>query len=271
MKLFLVFLLSSISATSQNVPQATSATSNTDAARATDDKTETAALIAKSSAEYEAYQKIARQPNLKSADAQAQDFAFRFPESDLRAALFQSLMLKYQAANNAEGTIANAERVLLIDPPNVIALVTAANVFAERTIPGKPDSDERFDRAKRYAMRAIESIDSVSLPTTASAEDRARFKSTLLSIAHAAIGNIALLQKDPETAEKELQVASELAPSNALVLYRLAVAQHEQKRYGEAMGNVDKAVIAANDSHDLLLLERAKKEKAALAKAVTRP
>jgi tetratricopeptide (TPR) repeat protein len=267
MKFILVFLLlGSMTGIAQNAPQAASTATN-----AADNKTETAALIAKSPDEYEEYQKVARQPNLKLADAQAQDFAFRFPESDLRAALFQSLMLKYQSANNAEGALANAERVLLIDPQNVVASVTAANVLSERTIPGKPDSDDRFDRAKRFAMRAIESIDSVSLPTTASAEDTARFKSTLLSIAHAAIGNIALLQKDGDTAEKELKVASELAPTNALVLYRLAVAQHEQKRYADAIANVDKAVIAANESHDLLLLERAKKEKAALAKAVTHP
>lgn len=229
-------------------------------------------LTAQSQDEFDAYQKVAGEPNLARADAAAQDFAIRFPESDLRAALFQSLMLKHQAANEAPAALADAERVLLIDPQNVVALVTSTNILAERTVPGKPESLQRFDQALRFARRAIANIETgFAPPARASTDDAARYRATLLSIAHAALGNVYLLQSDYAAAEKELAAAVDLAPGYALALYRLAVAQHQQKRYGEALENVNKAIAAANDAHDLLLMQRAKQEQSTLAKAVAHP
>ena len=226
-------------------------------------------LAAQTQEEFDAYKKVASEPNLEKADAAAQDFAIRFPDSDLRAALFQSLMLKYQAANNAPAALADAERVLLIDPQNVVALVTSANILSERTAPGKPESSQRFDQALRFADRAIANLENgFSPPPRATPGDAAAFRATLLSIAHAAAGNIYLLQSDYAAAEKELTTASNLDPNNALALYRLAVAQHQQKRYGEALVNVNKAVTAANATNDLMLAQRAKQEQNALAKAV---
>jgi len=228
-----------------------------------------APLAAQSQNEFDAYQKVANEANLVKADGAAQDFAIRFPESDLRAALFQSLMLKHQAANEAPAALADAERVLLIDPQNVVALVVSANILSERTPPGKPESSQRFDQALRFAERAIANLENgFAPPTHATPQDAAKFRATLLSVAHAAAGNVYLLQSDYAAAEKELIVASNLDPNNALALYRLAVAQHQQKRYGEALVNVNKAVAAADATNDLMLAQRAKQEQNALAKAV---
>jgi tetratricopeptide (TPR) repeat protein len=226
-------------------------------------------LTAQSQDEFEAYQKVASEPNLVRADAAAQDFAIRFPDSDLRAAIFQSLMLKHQAANEAPASLADAERVLLIDPQNVVALVSSANILSERTPPGKPESPQRFEQALRFAERAIANLENgFAPPARATPEDAAKYRATLLSVAHAAAGNVYLLQSDYAAAEKELIAATNLDPNNALALYRLAVTQHEQRRYGEALVTVDKAVTAANAANDLMLAQRAKQEQNALAKAV---
>ena len=226
-------------------------------------------LAAQSQDEFDAYQSVANEANLVKADAAAQDFAIRFPESELRAPLFQSLMLKHQAANEAQAALADAERVLLIDPQNVVALVSSANILAERTGPGKPESSQRFEQALRFAQRAIANIESgFAAPARASADEAAKFRATLLSLAYAAAGNVYLLQSDYAAAEQQLDAAVRVDPGNALALYRLAVAQHEQKRYGEALVNVNKAVAAANAANDLLLAQRAKQEQNALAKAV---
>lgn len=229
-------------------------------------------VTAKTQDEFEAYQKVVSQPNLAVAETMAQDFAVRYPASDLRAPMFQSLMLKHQQANQADLTLTDAERVLLIDPQNVIALVTAANVLSERTVPAKPESAPRFDRALRFSQRAIDSIDTgLAIPPKASPEDAARFRNTVLAIAHAAQGNVYLLQNDFASAERHLAAAAELFPSpNALVLYRLAVAQHQQKRYDAALDNATKSFEVANANHDLMLMDRAKKEKNALVKALAK-
>jgi tetratricopeptide (TPR) repeat protein len=182
-------------------------------------------------------------------------------------------MLKHQQSNQADLALTDAERVLLIDPQNVVALVTAANVLSERTLPGKPDSTRRFDQALRYAQRAIDNIDTgLSVPPQASVEDTAGFRNTVLAIAHAAQGNVYLLQNDFAAAERQFSTAAEVSPTpNALVLYRLAVAQHQQKRYDAALDNASKSFEVASANHDLILMDRAKQEKNALVKALAKP
>jgi tetratricopeptide (TPR) repeat protein len=231
------------------------------------------AATAKTQDEFDAYQRVVTQPNLALAENLAQDFAVRYPASELRAPLFQSLMLKHQQANETELTMRDAERVLLLDPDNVIALVTAANVLSERTLPDKSDSAQRFDQAIRFAQRAIDNIETgLTVPPQVLPADADRFRNTILAIAYAAQGNVNLLQRDFADAEKHLGAAAELFPvPNALVLYRLAVAQHQQKRYDVALENANKSLEAANQSHDLIVMDRAKQEKNALVKALARP
>ena len=225
-------------------------------------------LMAKSQDEFEAYQRVAQQPNLKTADANAQDFAVRFPESELRAALFQTLMLKHQSANNADAVLADAERVLLIDPQNVVALVAAANALAERSLPSTQQGQQRLDRALRFAERAAELLGSPVPP----AEETSDLRGALLSLANAAAGNVYLLRQDYASAEKHLAAAaqSDRTPK-ALTLYRLAIAQRLQKKYDEALVNINKASAAADEAHNLMMIERVKREKSAIVKASAKP
>jgi tetratricopeptide (TPR) repeat protein len=228
---------------------------------------------AKTQDEYAAYQKAAKQPDLIAAEKLATDFASRFPESELREPLFQTLMLRLQSTNNAERAFANAEKVLLIDPQNVVALVTAANILSERTLPTVADAEQRFEQSIRYAERAIQGIDdSLELPSDTPLEQSAAFKNSLLALAHSSEGNVYLLQKNYAEAEKHLEMASSLSPApDAVVLYRLSLAQHGQRRFNDALVNIDKAITAANQSHDLVLLDRAKQEKSTLVKVAARP
>lgn len=230
------------------------------------------ATVAKTEDEFKAYRNVISQPDLVVADRLASDFASRFPESDLREPLYQTLMLRHQAANDGERALADAERVLLMNPQNTVALVAAANVISERTLPGKPDAEHRFDQGLRYAERALQALESGSAaPATATPEQAAELKNTLLAVARAAKGNIYLLQKDYPEAEKHLAEAVKVSPKpDAVSIYRLALAQHGQKRLSEALANVDRAIEAANAAHDLLLVERAKTEKAILIRSGAR-
>lgn len=226
--------------------------------------------VAKSQDEYAAYKAAAMQPDLTAADKLAADFASRFPESELREALYQTLMLKQQSANNAGGALMNAERVLLLDPQDPVALVVAANVLSERTQPTSADAPQRFERGMRYAERALENIASagVSAPESASPEEVAKYRAYLVGIAHAAEGNIELLRKNYMEAEKHFQAAlAAKTDPDALVLYRLALAQHGLKRLDDALASTNKAMAAAGASRDLLLQERIKQERATLIKA----
>jgi tetratricopeptide (TPR) repeat protein len=225
---------------------------------------------AKSQDEYTAYKAAAMQPDLIAADKLATDFASRFPDSELRESLYQTLMLKQQSANNADGALANAERVLLLDPQNPVALVVAANVLSERTQPTSADAEQRFERGMRYAERALQGIEAsgVEAPESASPDDIAKYRSDLVAIAHASEGNIELLRKNYMEAEKHFQAAAAVKETpDPLVLYRLALAQHGLKRLDDALANVNKAMAVMGVSRDLILQERIKQERSMLIKA----
>lgn len=228
---------------------------------------------AKTQDEYTAYNKAVSQSDLTIADRFASDFASRFPDSELREPLYQTLMLKFQSTNNADRALASAEKVLLIDPQNVIALVTAANILSERTPVTAPDAEQRFDQSIRYAERAIQGMDENLQITNEAAPDQvAAFRNTLLALAHASEGNVYLLRMNYAEAEKHLGTSVSISPSpDPVVLYRLSVAQHGQQRFNDALVNIDKAIEAANQTHNLLLLDRAKQEKSILIKAASRP
>jgi tetratricopeptide (TPR) repeat protein len=228
------------------------------------------APAAKSAEEFEAYRSAAMQPDLIAAEKLATDFASRFPDSELRESLYQTLMLKQQNGNNAEGALADAERVLLLNPQNRVALVVAANVLSERTQPTSADAEQRFEQGMRYAERALQGIEANGVPAApeTSTDDVAAFRATLTSIAHAAEGNIELLRKNYMEAEKHFQAAAAAKPDpDALVLYRLALAQHGLKRLDDALANVNKAMAAVGASRDLILQERIKQERSTLIKA----
>lgn len=233
----------------------------------------TRATVARSQDEFKAYQTVITQADLIAADRLASDFASRFPDSDLREPLYATLMLRHQSANDGERALADAERVLLMNPQNAVALVAAANVISERTTPGTPEADPRYEQGLRYADRALQAFEAgVPASGSVTAEQVSELKGLLLAIANAAKGNIYLLQKDYAEAEKYLSAAVAVSPKpDAATLYRLALAQHGQKRLNEALVNADKALQAANAAHDLLLAERAKNEKSVLIRAGARP
>jgi tetratricopeptide (TPR) repeat protein len=225
---------------------------------------------AKSQDEYNAYRAVTTQPDLLSAERLATDFSSRYPQSELREAMYQTLMLKQQSANRADAALANAEKVLLLNPDNVVALVVAANVLSERTLPTAADAADRFERGIRYADRALQDIETsgVAAPESAAPADVAAYRATLTAVAHAAEGNIELLRKNYMEAEKHLQQAIASAPQpDALALFRLALAQHGLKRLDDALANVNKAMAVAGSARDLLLEERIKQERTTLIKA----
>src|SRR5271155_4673233 len=68
-----------------------------------------------------------------ASEKAADDFATKFPDSELRVLLYKNAMRLYQNANNAEKTEAMGRKVLGLDADDPEALVTVSEVIAERT------------------------------------------------------------------------------------------------------------------------------------------
>src|SRR5205823_5781598 len=104
----------------------------------------------------------AADPN--AAETAANEFAEKFPNSELKAALFQSVMQKYQAANNADKVIDVGRRVLQAEPDNAVAAVMVATVLSERTRDSDLDKAERLTEARKDADIALKNVENIPIP-----------------------------------------------------------------------------------------------------------
>lgn len=192
-----------------------------------------------------------------ASEKAAEDFAAKYPDSELKSFLYSKAMHEYQTENNKPKIEAMGEKVLQLDPDNPVALVLTATVLADTL------ADTDTDRAKKVAMikknsdHALETINSDFAPgANVSPEQLAAYKRTLQSMAHSALGIVALKSGDDAGAEKELKTAADANSSqpDPYVWYHLALAQDHQKKYPEALASVSKAVQYAGSDPELAVL-----------------
>src|SRR5256886_16945518 len=103
---------------------------------------------AKTQPEFDAYKAaMANTSDPAAVEKAADDFAPKFPASELRPILYRTAMHSYQAATNADTQLEMGRKVLKLDPDDPEALVGAAQVLAERTRDTDLDKDQRLDEA----------------------------------------------------------------------------------------------------------------------------
>src|SRR5579872_3793765 len=145
---------------------------------------------AKTQPEFEAYKAAAAQTDPAALEKAADDFAAKFPDSELRALVYTAAMQRYQQANNADKMIDMGKKILAIDPDDPAALVGVSQALAERTRETDLDKDERNAEAKKYAEHALVTIDT-DVPSTGYPPDQlAAFKNFLRSVAYGVLGTI---------------------------------------------------------------------------------
>jgi len=223
---------------------------------------------AKTQPEFEAYKAAMALPDGAATEKAADDFAAKFPDSELRALIYKSAMQKYQQANNGEKMLDMAHKVLTIDADEPEALVGAAQVLAERTRDTDLDKDQRLGEAKKDAERALTTVDT-DVPASGYPPDQlAAYKGFLRSEAYAILGTIAFNAKTYPEAESNLRKSIDAFPQqpDPLAVYRLAVALDMQNRIPEAIKYVDQAVDLTKDRPDAGVGKAARDEKDRLAK-----
>ena len=114
---------------------------------------------AKTQPEFDAYKVAAASTDAAALEKAADDFATKFPDSELRVLLYKSAMRNYQSANNAEKTEAMGRKVLSFDGDDPEALVIVAEVIAEKTRDTDIDKDQRFGEATALAQKATQTVD----------------------------------------------------------------------------------------------------------------
>ncbi len=194
----------------------------------------------------------------------ANDFALKYPESELRPYLYAKAMHEYQNENNSAKMLATGEKVLQVDPDNSVALVLTATVLADNLNDGDQDRQQKIDEIKKNSGRALQTMDSAFVsPANFTPEQIAAYKSTLQSMAHSALGIMALKSGDDASAEKELKAAAGLnaATPDPYVWYHLALAQDHQKKYDEALVSINQVLQHTSSNAELGRLAQGERER----------
>ena len=191
----------------------------------------------------------------------ADDFAAKYPSSELKSYLYAKALHEYQNENNPAKMLAMSKKVLQLDPDNTIALVLSATVLADSLEEKDPDRQQKIAEIKKDSSHALDTVDSAfTPPANATPEQVAAYKKTLQSMAHSALGITALKTEDNKIAEQELKLAADLnvTQPDPYIWYHLALAQDRQEKYPEALVSINKALEYAGNSDlaDLVRNER---------------
>jgi len=201
---------------------------------------------AKTQPEYEAFNAaIANSTDPATVEKAADDFAAKYPDSELRVLLYEAAMQSYQRANNADKMMEMGRKVLKIDPDNPTALVGVAQVLAERTRDTDLDKDQRLDEAMKLAQRSLTTVDTDIAPRADTPQEKIdAYKGILRSSAYAIMGTLEFNKEKYADAENYYRKSIDAYPAqlDPVVVLRLALALDKQGKYPEALKEANHAV-----------------------------
>ncbi len=206
---------------------------------------------AKTQPEFDAWKLAAANTDAAALEKASDDFATKFPESELRILLYKNAMRIYQSTNNAERTEIMGRKVLSLDGDDPEALVIVAEVIAERTRDSDIDKDQRFGEAITMAQKATQTVDTdVQVPAGTPQEKIDAYKSLLRSNAYSVMGTIEFKKENYPAAQEQLQKSIDAFPSNPdpVVVLRLALSLDKQQKYPEALKVASRAVEITQDN-----------------------
>ena len=212
---------------------------------------------AKTQPEFDAYKAAVAATDPAALEKAADDFATKFPDSELRILLYKSAQRMYQNANNPDKTEAMGRKVLNIDPDDPEALVMVAEVIAEKTHDSDLDKEQRYDEATKMAQKATQTVDTdVSVPAGTPQDKLDAYKNLLRSNAYSIIGTIEFKKENFAQAQADLQKSIDAYPAqpDPVVVLRLALALDRQQKYPEALKVANRAVEVAQGNPQIQTL-----------------
>jgi tetratricopeptide (TPR) repeat protein len=219
---------------------------------------------AKTQPEFDAYKAAAANQDPAALMKAADDFATKFPDSELRVILYKTAMRSFQQVNDGDNMIEAGRKVLKIDPDDPEALVGVAEVLAERTRDTDLDKDQRLDEAMKLAQRATETIDTdIAVPAGTPQDKIDAYKGFLRSTAYSIMGTIQYNRDKYPDAETFYRKSIDAYPSqpDPVAVLRLALSLDKQNKYPEALKEANHAVELTQDGTPAGKLARQEKDR----------
>lgn len=227
---------------------------------------------AKTQPEFDAYKAAAASPDAASLEKAADDFAAKFPESELRILLYKSAMQQYQKTGNSEKIVAMGRKALAIDPDDPESLVTVASELAEKTRDTDLDKDQRLDEAMKLAQKALQTIETdVAVPANTPQAQVDAYKGQIRSFAYSIIGTLEFKKDQFPQAEADLRKSIDAYPSqpDPVVILRLAISLDRQEKYADALKEANRAVELTQEGTPAGQLARQERDR--LSQLVSKP
>ena len=200
---------------------------------------------AKSQEELEAYQKFMKEPKPDEQIHLIEDFLLQYPETELKEYAFQAATQAYQAKNDFTKVLTYGELTLGENEDNLVALLVLSSAIPERTGKDDIDKEQKLTEAEQYAKRGLEVLGKLTIPPNLTAEQWAQVKRDAESTPHAALGMVALIREDFPKAQKEFQMAVEMASKpDPVTLYRLGLSYSFENKFETALEALDRATSA---------------------------
>src|SRR5271156_1703530 len=218
----------------------------------------------KTQPEFDAWKAAAASPDPATMEKAADDYATKFPDSEVRVLLYKNTMRLYQNANNADKAEAMGRKVLSFDPDDPEALVTVAEVVAEKTRDTDIDKDQRYAEAIAMAQKAVQTVDTdVQVPAGTPQERIDMYKGLLRSQAYSIIGTIEFKKENYAAAEADLQksIDAYAIDPDKVVILRLALALDKQQKYPEALKVANRAVELTQKEETSVVGSAARRER----------
>lgn len=224
---------------------------------------------AKTQEEFKAYQEVIGKPDTTQMEQAADEFAQKFPNSDLRTVVYNQLMQTYRNGGATDRAIAVGRKSLAIDPTDPVPNVMVALALAQTTRDTDLDKEDRLNEATRDAQRAIDNIDTgLAIPPNTAPEKVQAAKNSIVTMAYETEGTVAMTKKDFAAAETAFRKGLEVdkAHPDGVLYLRLAIALDNEKKYPEALQATDNAIKYNQPNSEAMNL--ANQEKARLQKLV---
>ena len=221
---------------------------------------------AKTQPEFDAFNTAKALTDPAALEKAADDFAAKFPDSELRIELYKQAMNLYQQTGNSDKIIEMGRKVLALDGDDPVALVTVAGEIAEKTHDTDLDKDQRWDEAMKMAQKATQTVDTDILIPPNTPQDRIdAYKGQVRSYAYSIVGTIEFKKENFAAAEKDLRKSIDAFPSqpDPVVVLRLAISLDRQgeAKYPEALKEANRAVELSQEGTPIGKLARQERDR----------
>lgn len=219
---------------------------------------------AKTQPEFDAYKAAAANTDPVAMEKAADDFAAKFPESELRVLLYKNATRLYQNANNPDKMQEMARKVLAIDPNDPESLIAVAEVLTERTRDTDLDKDQKLAEAKDDVDKALKNIDN-DVPAGVPPDKVEMYKNLVRSNAYSILGTLEFNKNNFPGAESAFRKSIDAFPQqpDPITILRLAISLDKQDKYADAMTYANQAVQLTPENSNAGTLARRERDRLA--------